>query len=184
MQKTKAIWIGASRVNEEIEFDELQDLKVEFVHDDFFRYLGTDFHVDIARMPDYNYDRIFDKLKRQMISWTKRSITVLGRVTVVKSLLLPQFNHLFMSIPNPSAKLMKTIKVKFFNFIWKNKPDKINRKQVVGLYEEGGLKMIDVECFSKALKLTWIRRIVFNRCQDVSHLMESFLTKTVRNMVW
>ena len=30
-----------------------------------------------------------------------------------------------MSFQDPSAKLMKTFKVKFFNFIWENKPDKI-----------------------------------------------------------
>ena len=54
----------------------------------------------------------FDKVKLQMISWIKRSITVLGRVTVAKS----QFNHLFIAIQDPSAKLMKTITVKLFNF--------------------------------------------------------------------
>ena len=55
----------------------------------FFNYLGTDFHTAIAKIPDYNYERIFDKVKRQMISWVKRSITVLGRVTVAEALLLP-----------------------------------------------------------------------------------------------
>ena len=37
--------------------------------------------------------------------------------------------------------------------------------------------MTDVECFSNALKLTWIRRLVLKMCHDVSHLMQSFLTK-------
>ena len=164
MHKTNAIWIGASKHENDIEFNGKQ---VNFVHNDFFRYLGTDFHVATDKIPDYNYDRIFDKVKRQMISWIKRNITVLGRITVVKSLLLPQFNHLFMSIPSPSAELMKTIKVKFFNFIWKNKPDKISRKQVVGAYEEGGLKMPDTDFFNMSLKLTWIRRMVLGKCEDV-----------------
>ena len=43
--------------------------------------------------------------------------------------------------------------------IWMNKPDKINKKQVVGSYEKGGLKMFDIDCFSKALNLTWVRVI-------------------------
>ena len=29
----------------------------------YFHYLGTDFHVEIENMPDYNYNRIFDKVK-------------------------------------------------------------------------------------------------------------------------
>ena len=72
---------------------------------------------------------------------------------------------------------MKTIKVKFFNFIRKNKPDKISRKQVVGTYEEGGLIMPDIDFFKMSQKLTWLRRMVLGTCNDVSHLMQSFLTK-------
>ena len=70
---------------------------------------GTYFHVNIDTLPDNDYDQIFDNIKRQMISWNKRNITVLRRVTVVKSLLLPLFNHSFLSIRNPSNELMKNI---------------------------------------------------------------------------
>ena len=139
------------------------------------RYLGIDFCVDLEKLPDFNYDRIFDKLKRQMISWSKRNISVFGRVVLVKSLFVSQFNHLFMSIPNPSEHLLKAINVSFFKFIWKGKPDKISRKQIVGSYENGGLKMVDVIHFSRALKLTWLRRMLLNSCEEVTHLMYAFL---------
>ena len=67
-----------------------------------------------------------------------------------------------MAIPDPSTKLMKTIALKFFNFIWKNKQDKIRRKQFVDTYEEGGggLKMPDIQFCNMSLKLTWLRRMV------------------------
>ena len=67
--KTNAIWIGASKHNKDIEVDGRQ---IKYVYNDFFHYLGTDFHTVIAKIPDYNYDRIFDKVKRQMISWVKQ----------------------------------------------------------------------------------------------------------------
>ena len=102
----------------------------------FVWYPGADFHAVIDKMPDYNYDRIFDKVKRQMISWIKRNITVLGRVTVAK---LPQFYHLCMAIPYSSSKLMKNIKVKFFNFIWKNKPDKLVGNRLLAHMKKGDL---------------------------------------------
>ena len=143
--------------------------------DEYFHYLGTDFHVEIEKMPDYNYDRIFDKVKRQMISWSKRNITVLGRIVIVKSLLLSQFTYLFLSLPGPSEQLMKNINNAFFRFIWGNKPDKVSRHQMVGLYKEGGLKMVDIKIFHKALKLTWFRRFLKGGCENVEHLMNSFL---------
>ena len=169
-QKTQIIFLGnLKKTILDIE------LEVNLIKDTYFRYLGTDFHVNIDKIPDFNYDRIFDKLKRQMISWSKRNITPLGRITVAKSLLLPQFNHLFLSIPSPSAQLMKNIKVKFFQFVWNGKPDKISREQILGSYEEGGLKMIDLDCFNKALKLTWLRRILLRKCDDVESLLGFFL---------
>ena len=119
------------------------------------RYLGIDFYVVIDKILDYNCDGIVDKGKLQMISWF---ITVLGRVTVAKLLMLSQFNHLFLSIPDPSAKL-KTIEVKFFNFIWKNKPEKMCRKKKKG----------DLRCQISSC-LTWFRRMVFrNIFNDVNH---------------
>ena len=35
--------------------------------------------------------------------------------------------------------------------------------------------MVDVGHFSGALKLTWIRRILSNSCEEVSHLMYAFV---------
>ena len=36
--------------------------------------------------------------------------------------------------------------------------DKIKRNVMINDYAEGGLKMIDIQSFSKALKATWIRK--------------------------
>ena len=170
--KTQVLCIGSLKKTIQID---LPGTDKPLINGKLIRYLGIDFCIDLENLPDFNYDRIFDKLKRQMISWSKRYISVFGRVVVVKSLLVSQFNHLFMSIPNPSEHLLKSINVSFFKFIWKGKPDKISRKQVVCKYENGGLKMVYVRHFSRALKLTWIRRILSNSCEEVSHLMYAFL---------
>ena len=49
IQKTKAIWIGASKDNNELK---LERSDVEFVCNDFFGTLETDFHVDITKISD------------------------------------------------------------------------------------------------------------------------------------
>ena len=122
--KTQVLCIGS--LKKTIQMD-LPGTDKPLINGKLIRYLGIDFCIDLENLPDFNYDRIFDKLKRQMISWSKRYISVFGRVVVVKSLLVSQFNHLFMSIPNPSEHLLKSINVSFFKFIWKGKPDKMSR---------------------------------------------------------
>ena len=52
------------------------------------------------------------------------------------------------------------LKKKLFNFIWKNKEDKIKRTVVYQDLEKGGLRMTDVDIMFKALGLAWIPRLL------------------------
>ena len=47
-------------------------------------------------------------------------------------------------------------------FLWRDKPDKIKRSVIKLKFREGGLGMVDIELFDKALKLTWIRKTLLN----------------------
>ena len=52
-----------------------------------------------------------------------------------------------------SNEVIPTVKRKVFSYFWKNKNDKIER---VGLYQDyrnGGLRMTDLECMVKALRM-------------------------------
>ena len=71
-----------------------------------------------------------------MSLWLKRSLTVLGRITVVKSPLVSKLN-LFLTLPNPTNELMKEIDRSLHNFIWEGKPDKISRTQKSQPYHLG-----------------------------------------------
>ena len=45
-----------------------------------------------------------------------------------------------------------------FKFLWKG-VDKVTRASVINEYEEGGLRMVDLECMVKSLRLAWLKRI-------------------------
>ena len=72
--------------------------------------------------------------------WQRPFISVLGKITAVKTLLLSKLRE-------------------FFNFIWDGGPDRISRNQLIQDYADGGLRMVHIPSFVKSLKLTWIRRI-------------------------
>jgi hypothetical protein len=44
-------------------------------------------------------------------------------------------------------KYKKEIESKCFKFIWNGKPDKVKRNTLIGDFEKGGLKMIDIESY-------------------------------------
>ena len=41
--------------------------------------------------------------------WSKRKLTLIGRITIIKSLALAKFVHLFLALPNPPGELVKKI---------------------------------------------------------------------------
>jgi hypothetical protein len=48
-----------------------------------------------------NYDEKKVKIKNIIQSWSKRSLTLFGKVTIIKSLIVPQLTYLLSVLPNP-----------------------------------------------------------------------------------
>ena len=91
--------------------------------------------------------------------WEKRSLSPIGKITVIKTLIIPIFNLLFIALANPDSVISDQINKTLYNFLW-NKKAKIKTTIVVKQYAEGGLKMINLNAFINALKSTWIRRLL------------------------
>lgn len=62
---------------------------------------------------------------------------------------------LFSSDPTNEATIKETNKL-FYSLFWNGKNDKIKLDIMIKNYPDGGLKMVDVESFNKALKVTWV----------------------------
>ena len=121
-----------------------------------FDLLGVTFAVDLDKIIDLNYSNIVNKVEKELKKWKRRYLTPIGKITVLKTLILPKFNQTFMSIPNPKIILIKELNNMFYKFIWEDNPDKINRKQLTRGYIQGRLKMVDIICFIKGLKISWV----------------------------
>ena len=153
--KTKIIWIGKKRYSKD---------KVEGVADlawgtTEFNLLGIEFSVDLEKIIELNYNLAYTKTIKTLTRWKHRYLTPIGKITVLKTLIIPKFNHLFISIPNPRKTFLKDLNSTLYKFIWDGKPDKICRKQITKEYSQGGLKMLNLDYFIKALKITWLRRL-------------------------
>ena len=47
-----------------------------------------------------------------------------------------------------------------FSFLWNKGPDRIKGKFIIKDLEKGGLRMIQIDAFIAALKVTWLRRFI------------------------
>ena len=94
-----------------------------------------------------------------MSHWKRRSITPIGKVSVIKTLLLPQFKHLFTSIL-VLKKMLNQLNTIFLKFIWDGKVEKVSRNTLCKDYKAGGVKMVSIYHFEKSLKLSWFKKII------------------------
>ena len=99
--------------------------------------------------------------------WRRRNLTPIGKITVIKSLLLSKLVHLFTALPSPSQAELKEVECLFFSFLWGGKRDPIKRAKIIQDYLFGGLRMVDVQAFVKSMKLTWLKRLMISNAEWV-----------------
>ena len=78
-------------------------------------------------------------------------------MTIIKSLLLSKLIYISSLLPI-SKSVIQEVNQLIFKFLW-NGTDKVIRLSTINSYDEGGLKMIDLDSMIKALRLGWIKRI-------------------------
>ena len=63
-------------------------------------------------------------------------------------------------MPDPPNALIKELEHIFYKFLWNSGPDRIKRKIIVKNIACAGLRMVELRSFIKALKVSWLRRIL------------------------
>jgi hypothetical protein len=91
----------------------------------------------------------------------KRILTPIGKIAVIKSLLISSQNHLFISLPNRSEDLISVLNKMFYDFIWQGNV-KSKSSVIVKNCAENGLQMINISAFIMSFKITWFKRIISN----------------------
>ena len=85
--------------------------------------LGINFTLNLEDILIYNFDSKIKQIQNVIKLWSLRKLTVLGRVTIIKTLIIPKLTHLFISLPNPPKTMIKNLNKMLFQFIWQNKPE-------------------------------------------------------------
>lgn len=96
-----------------------------------------------------------------MNSWSQRSLTIKGRITVSKALLISLIVYVASSINIPNVDL-QTIQSLIMKFLWRGRPPKVAFKTLCQDIKQGGLMAPDVvKCYT-ALRQQWAKRIYVN----------------------
>ena len=122
-----------------------------------FKTLGTWFSLNSDEMIALNIKEKHDSIKNILFSWQPRSLTLKGKITIVKSLVVPHILSLASVVPL-SDKYLADLDRMLFNFIWSNRKHLVSKSTLLQPIERGGLKMVSVLDTVTAVKVMWIKR--------------------------
>ena len=169
VEKTKCLLVGRL-----VTMESFNSLGLTFV--DELKILCIRFNRDNNQITSYNLAPLLPILTVEAAQWRRRNLSLMGKITVIKSLLLSKLVHILTALPNPSDEDIKKINNIFYKFIWNDGADKIKRARIVQDHHNDGLKMIDLRSFIKGLKISWLKRLYWaNVDSPWAHLVKQNL---------
>ena len=81
-----------------------------------------------------------------------RQLIPLGKITVIKTLVISKITHLLITLPDPPEQFLNNLNSLLFSFLWDGKQSKIKKTVVCQPFEDGGLDMLDVYNFLSCMK--------------------------------
>ena len=156
-KKTEALWIGASIGNDKIQ---LFGKELKWPNDKV-KSLGLWISTDRELSASLNYNEKLEKVKEILRCWKYRRLTLIGKITVIKCLVVSQLVYLLSPLCS-NYKVLAEINDLLYTFLRNGKGDKIKRRVMINDLGAAGQNMIDISSFNKSLKTTWIKKYLDN----------------------
>ena len=139
------------------------------------RCLGIYIGYDYIAKKTLNWDDKIENIRKLLVSWKKRELTLFGKIVIIKQLAVPKilFSATLLAVPKG---IIVELNAMFYEFIW-GKIDKVKRNVLINDYENGGLKMVDIESLFSSVKASWIIRLVNAKADDIWTMVARFYLK-------
>ena len=141
---------------------------------------GIFFQQDEAKMKNRNVDQIKEKMVAQLSKWTRRNLSTLGKILIVKTFGVSQLIYLLQSLTLDNVHF-KTLNETLYKFIWNKNfraakaPERIKREVLNLPIKLGGFGMLDIAELDNSLKLRALGRLL-----DTAHPLLLLLRNIVK----
>ena len=120
-----------------------------------------------------NFISKIKKLKTFLNILSQRNLSLKGKVAVLRSIALPQLLYVSTVLFTPDWVIKRVDKL-LIDFLWSNKKHHIKKEVICQDIEYGGLKAPHFDSMIKAVKCTWIKRIMAENINS-KELLKCFL---------
>ena len=165
--KTEILQLG------NISYSKSNPFKLKWVKEKVYA-LGTWFYKDTDLITEFNYKFRCEQFHSVLNYWKKRHLTLLGKITVVKSLALSKLNYCISTLETPEW-FTKEIQLAIIDFIWDGKPPRVKLEASIATREDGGLRIPHVQSYILAQKAMWVKRLLECKSSHFCSYLSEFL---------
>nr|GEV96418.1 hypothetical protein [Tanacetum cinerariifolium] len=143
-----------------------------------FLYLGSKVGGSMSQL--YKWDEVVKRVKMQLSKWKMKSLSIGGRLTLLKSVLglMTIFNMSIFKVPLGVLRTLESIRSHFFNghALGSNKASWVSWKKVLSSKDKGGLRVSSLYALNRGLLFKWIWRfhtqdkylwVILRRCMGI-----------------
>ena len=126
---------------------------------------GIIFQRDRSAMDEENVKAVCSKMDSHLKRWSRRNLSILGKINIVKTFGISQIIYLMQSLCLKNAH-MKVLKAFLYKFIWNRHylaakaPERIKREIVNTPVKLGGFGMLDIAHLDEGLKCRALGRLL------------------------
>lgn len=119
-----------------------------------------------------NYYDILEKLQNIVAIWDRRSISVIGKVTLINTLMCSITVYKVLMSLAPTDQFCDLFKKNILDFLWSfKKPHRLRYSKIILSKWNGGLGLIDIKTKNIALKASWVPRILKSENQFFAKIL-------------
>ena len=158
IEKSEIMYIGENR-------EEREEIRMK-ENKGYMKVLGVNLGIEEKEGRDRQYEGIVNRIRKTLGFWKRRGLKLKGKVIVVNCLIMSKLVYV-MNVMDVPEKVMKEVGGMVSDFLWDGKGVRIAREVLENEYEDGGLKLVNLERKKKALRVKMMVRYLKNKSDQV-----------------
>ena len=133
-------------------------------------------------MIELNYNPKLIAIDKVLQSYSKRRLSLIGKIPVIKTLAVPKLVYVMKVLPPPGKDIFNRLTRLFKDFIWSRNKPRVILPQLEQDISKGGLRLTNISILNKALKISWIPDII-KGVGNLGYMFQNIVNYN-KNYIW
>ena len=126
--------------------------------------------MELENITELNLEPKILEMEKLTSIWRCRNLTLIGKITIIKTLMISKIIHILLSLPKPSEESFIRIENAFKKILWNEKPPKFKISTLENLTADGGLHFPDIRKIDTVIKHHGLRESI--KLMEAGHQLQ------------